>query len=47
MTKILTRVMIDVDNLADGVKYVDGCPNVEPEKISEADYYKKLREFKF
>ena len=32
---------------SDGVKYVDGCPNAEPEQISEADYYKKLREFKF
>lgn len=32
---------------SDGVKYVDVSPNVEPEKISKVDYYKKLREFKF
>ena len=32
---------------SDGVKYVNRNPNAEPEQISEADYYKKLREFKF
>lgn len=32
---------------SNGVKYVDHNPNAEPEQISEADYYKKLREFKF
>ena len=32
---------------SDGVKCVNICPNAEPEQISEADYYKKLREFKF
>jgi hypothetical protein len=32
---------------SDGVKYVNRNPNAEPEQISEADCYKKLREFKF
>lgn len=42
----MTDSAIQIEN-SDGVKYVDGCPNVEPEKISEVDYYKKLREVKF
>lgn len=42
----MTDSAIQIEN-SDGVKYVDGCPNAEPKQISEADYYKKLREFKF
>lgn len=43
----LAELFSDNGTGSDGVKYVNRNPNAEPEQISEADYYKKLREFKF